>query len=77
MEHEYLLLHSQSPRPLPVPSLNNPIHAAPPSASWRPILILFSRVRLGLSSGLFFSGFLAKLCMRVFCLPYVLHALTI
>ena len=53
------------------------IQSMPPhSICWRSSLILFSRLRLGLPSGLFLSGFPTKTLYEplLSSLPYVLHA---
>ena len=41
--------------------------------SWRSILILFSHLRLGLTSGLFPWGLRTETPMHLFCLPFVPH----
>jgi hypothetical protein len=51
------------------------VQSIPPHpTSWRFILILSSHLRLGLSSGLFPSGFHTKLCTHLFPLPFARHA---
>ena len=61
-----------SPPPIPILSEINPIHA-PHSLSWRSILILSSHLYLGLSSGLFPSGFPTQHPYAPLLIPYVLH----
>jgi len=51
-------IHKRPP-PVPVLSQINPDHVPHPT-SWRSILILYSYLSLGLSSGLFLSGFPTK-----------------
>ena len=46
----------------------------PHPTSWRSILIFFSHLRLGPSSGLCHSGFPIKPCTHLSSPPYVLHA---
>ena len=54
------------------------IQSIPPHpTSWRSILILSSHLWLGLSSGLFPSGFLTKTLFTPLPFPYALHALPI
>ena len=50
----------------------DPVHAPHPT-SWRPILILSSHLRMGLSSCLLSSGFPTKTLYRSLFSPYVLH----
>jgi hypothetical protein len=58
-------IHKRPP-PLTILSQLNPIHTPPPHpTSWSAILILSSHLRLGLSSGLFYPGFLTK----ILCTP--------
>ena len=59
MEKEGSSPYSQEPAPTPNFSQINPVHACHPF-SWRFILILLSRLRLGHLSGLFPSGFPIK-----------------
>jgi len=59
--------------PVPILSHINPVHALHPT-SWRSILMLFSHLLLGLSSGLFPSGFPTK-TLYTPSPPYMLHAL--
>ena len=47
----------KSPPPVPILSQPDPVHTSPQTTSFRSILILSSHIRLGLTSGLFPSGF--------------------
>ena len=62
----------KGPPPVPILSQPNLVHTPQPT-SWRSILILFSRLRLGLSSGLFRSGFPTKSLYTSSYPPYALH----
>ena len=59
MEPGSLFPHSQVPATCPIPSQISPVHTATPHFL-KIILIVSSRLRLGLPSGLFPSGFLTK-----------------
>ena len=55
--------------PYPEPNKSSPPHPT----SWRSILMLFTYLRLGLSSGLFPSSFPTKILYAPLLSPYVLH----
>ena len=55
-------------RPIPIPSQLDPVHIPHPT-SWRSILIVSSRLRLGLPSGLFPLGFPTKILYTHFLSP--------
>ena len=76
METEGSLLHSQEPVtcPYPEPDWSSP---CPHPTSRRSILILFSHLCLGLSSGLLPSVFTPKANMHLYSRPYMLHVLPI
>jgi hypothetical protein len=61
------------PPPVPILSQINPFDAPHPT-SWRSMLMLTSHLILGLSSGLFPSGFLTKTLYTPLLSPCVLHA---
>jgi hypothetical protein len=67
MEPEGSLLCSQEPLLAPIVSQINPIHTVP--SYLRSILILFTRLRLGLPSGLFPSRFPTNILYAFNCLP--------
>ena len=61
--------------PPPLPILNHPIQSPQsPPTSWRSILILSSHLHLGLSSGLFPSGFPTRTLCTPIPSPYAPHA---
>jgi hypothetical protein len=65
----------KSPQLVPILSQINPVHTTPSYLSSN--LILSSRLRLGLSSGLFHSGFPTKILYSFIFSPCMLHALSI
>jgi hypothetical protein len=73
MEPEGSLPCSQEPStgPYPEPDQSNPAHPI----SLRSILLLTTRLRLGLPSGLFPSGFPTYILHAFLFSPFVLHAL--
>ena len=71
MEHEGSLQHSQVPATYPYPE---PAQSPHPT-SWRSILILSSRLRLGLPSGLFPSGYPAKTLYTPLLYPHTYYML--
>ena len=70
-EPEGSLPHHKSPPTVPILSQSDPVHAPHPT-SLRSILILFSRLRLGLPSGLRPWGFSTKFLYAPLLFP--LHA---
>ena len=65
----------KSPPPVPILSNIDPVHTLHPTF-WKSLL-LFSHLRLGLSSGLFFHVFLPKPCMHLSYPALLLHTLPI